>query len=144
MILKNLHFITRNDKKMARILTGLGDGCDSCLAPRSAWNDVEAIEGGFAIDRNYNQIRETWASLPRDSMGELVKKKGDYATRQGLCHPPISLREPTSFSITHKVYRQVAQSTKLSSGGSRVTAGGGIALVYFEYILSSVDEVFGP
>ena len=90
---------------MARILTGLGDGCDSCLAPRSAWNDVEAIEEGFVIDRNFDQIKETWANLPRDSKGELVKKKGDYATRQGLCHPPISLREPTSFSITHKVQR---------------------------------------
>lgn len=88
---------------MARILTGLGDGCDSCLAPRSTWSDVEAIEDGFVMDRSYQQIQETWKNLPRDSNGDLIKATGDYATRQGLCHPPVSLREPTSYSITHKV-----------------------------------------
>merc|ERR1712013_504032 len=78
-------YIDRNDKKMARILTGLGDGCDSCLAPRSTWSDVEAIEDGFVMDRSYQQIQETWKNLPRDSNGELIKATGDYATRQGLC-----------------------------------------------------------
>ena len=90
---------------MARILTGIGYGCDSCLAPKSSWTDVEAIEDGFEMNRNYEETKETWRNLPRNSKGELVKSTGDYETRQGLCHPPVSLREPTCFSVTHKVLR---------------------------------------
>ena len=93
----------RNDKKMARILSGVGDGCDSCLAPRSMWTDEEAIQDGFSMNRTYENTQKTWANLPRNSKGELIKKTGDFEARQGLCNPPISLREPTSFSITHKV-----------------------------------------
>ena len=101
---------------MARILTGIGYGCDSCLAPKSSWTDVDSIEDGFEMNRNYEETKETWRNLPRNSKGELVKSTGDYETRQGLCHPPVSLREPTSFSVTHKVLLPSLASTSAKAG----------------------------
>ena len=88
---------------MDRILTGVGDGCDSCLAPRVLWTNEESISEGFPLNRTFESNAQTWASLPRNSRGDLVKTTGDFATRQGLCNPPITLRETFSFSVTHKV-----------------------------------------
>ena len=93
----------RNDKKMDRLLTGVGDGCDSCLAPRSSWTDEDAILEGFPMDRDFEHTKQTWANLPRDGKGELVKRAGDFDTRFGICNKPESLRETFSFAITHKV-----------------------------------------
>ena len=88
---------------MDRILTGVGDGCDSCLTPRHMWTDEATIEGGFPMNRTFESVQETWASLNRNSRGEIVKKTGDFATRQGLCNEPVTIRETLSFNITHKV-----------------------------------------
>ena len=88
---------------MDRLMSGVGDGCDSCLAPRSKWTDEDAINDGFPMDRNFEKTRETWANLPRNAKGDIVKRTGDFDSRQGLCHKPKYLREPLSFAITHKV-----------------------------------------
>ena len=94
---------------MDRLLTGVGDGCDSCLTPRSMWTDPEAISEGFVINRTIDIIRETWSKLPRTQDGEIRRKTGDYNIRQGLCSEPKTLRETFSFTITHKVSNQISK-----------------------------------
>ena len=59
---------------MDRLLSGVGDGCDSCLAPRSMWTDEETIDQGFPKNRTIENIRETWENLVRDKSGDIVKE----------------------------------------------------------------------
>ena len=91
---------------MDRLLSGVGDGCDSCLAPRSMWTDEETIDQGFPKNRTIENIRETWENLVRDKSGDIVKRTGDYQDRQGVCREPVTLRETLSFTLTHKVNDQ--------------------------------------
>ena len=93
----------RSDKKMDRLMSGVGDGCDSCLTPRHLWTDEEMIEEGFPKNRTLENLRETWASLRKRKDGEVFKSTGDYGTRQGLCREPVTLRDTLSFTVTHKV-----------------------------------------
>ena len=93
---------------MDRHLTGIGDGCDSCLTPRKLWTDLDTIETGFAKNRNLQDSKDTWLSLDKDKTGCVIKRRDDYETRQGLCHEPVTLRETFSFTLTHKVSRIVA------------------------------------
>ena len=88
---------------MDRLMSGVGDGCDSCLIPRSLWTDQDTIEEGFPRDRTLESNRATWSSLRKRRDGEVFKVTGDYETRQGLCHEPKALRDQTSFTVTHKV-----------------------------------------
>ena len=95
-------FKERHDKKMDRLLTGVGDGCDSCTAPRSLWNNMVAIEAGFAMDRSVESTQAMWKGLDKNKDGEVIKRRGDYAERLGLCHEPNIVRPTLSFTITHK------------------------------------------
>ena len=88
---------------MDRLLTGVGDGCDSCLVPRYLWHDEDTIDEGFPMNRTLESIRETWESLKKNKKGDVVKFTGDYEERQGICRAPVTLRETLSFSMTHKV-----------------------------------------
>ena len=88
---------------MDRLLTGIGDGCDSCLAPPSSWADMSAVEAGFPKDRSIESLRATYDSLEKDAYGALKKRTGDFETRQGICNEVLSLRETYSFTVTHKV-----------------------------------------
>ena len=97
----------RNDKKMDRLLTGIGDGCDNCVAPPNTWADVTAIEAGFPKDRSLESIKQTYDDLEKNARGDIKKVTGDYETRQGICGEPISLRETFSFTVTHKVRQGV-------------------------------------
>ena len=87
---------------MDRILTGISDGCDNCITPRDLWTDIDTIDEGFEKNRTFENIKETWQSLAKNAHGEVIKRTGDYETRRGQCHEPISLRETFSFTITHK------------------------------------------
>ena len=95
-------YVDRTDKKMDRLLSGVGDGCDSCLAHRSLWTNLDSIEEGFACDRTLEGSKETWASLRKRPDGEVFKVTGDFETRKGLCHQPRALRDSLSFTVTHK------------------------------------------
>ena len=88
---------------MDRILTGVGDGCDNCLVHKNLWTDIEQIEAGFPKNRNLENLRETYKGLRKNEKGEIIREKGDYDSRQGITHPVRSLRETTSFTVTHKV-----------------------------------------
>ena len=95
-------FIDRNDKKMDRLLTGIGDGCDNCVAPPKSWSDLIAIEAGFPKDRTLASIKSTYETLEKNEKGEIKRVTGDYEVRQGICSEPITLRETYSFTVTHK------------------------------------------
>ena len=88
---------------MDRLMSGVGDGCDSCLIPRALWTDDDTIDEGFPKNRTMENMRETWKSLQKREDGTVVKATGDYETRLGLCREPVSLRDTLSFTITHKV-----------------------------------------
>ena len=101
-----LNFLTnqyRSDKKMDRLLTGIGDGCDNCLAAPNSWADLAAIEAGFPKNRTLQSVRDTFGDLKKNAKGEIRKVTGDYETRQGICGETLSLRETCSFTVTHKV-----------------------------------------
>ena len=95
-------FIDRNDKKMDRLLTGIGDGCDNSVAAPCTWSDVNAIEAGFPKDRNLELIKSTYEGLEKNEKGEIKRSTGDFDTRQGICGEPLTLRETLSFTVTHK------------------------------------------
>ena len=77
---------------MDRLLTGVGDGCDSCTAPRSLWSNPAAIDAGFSMDRSFVNVQEIWDSLDKNKDGEVIKRKADYEKRQGMCHRPKNVR----------------------------------------------------
>ena len=87
---------------MDRLLTGVGNECDSCTAPRSLWSNPAAIDAGFSMDRSFVNVQETWDSLEKNKEGEVIKRKADYEKRQGMCHRPQNVRPTLSFTITHK------------------------------------------
>ena len=96
-------YYSRNDKKMDRILTGVGDGCDNCLVHKNLWTDMDQIDAGFPKDRTLENIQETCERLRKNEKGEIIRETGDYDSRQGITHPVRTLRETTSFTVTHKV-----------------------------------------
>ena len=98
---KTFHF--RSDKKMDRLLSGIGDGCDSCVAPRSLWHDLEAIKEGFPMNRSFESVQHIWDKHRKDKHGEIKKSNADFEERQGVCHEPKRVRPTVSFTVTHKV-----------------------------------------
>ena len=61
------------------------------------------IAGGFPMDRSYDDMKETWKTLRKNQRGEVFKKTGDFSTRGGLCHEPISERALFNYTVCHKV-----------------------------------------
>ena len=61
-----------------------------------------AIEAGFAMDRSVESTQAMWKGLDKNKDGEVIKRRGDYAERLGLCHEPNIVRPTLSFTITHK------------------------------------------
>ena len=98
-----LDILIRCDKKMDRILTGVGDGCDSCITPRNLWHDLDSINAGFPMNRSFESVQEAWDNLDRNKQGGIIKRTADFEQRQGVCHQPKTARPTNSFTITHKV-----------------------------------------
>ena len=88
---------------MDRLLSGIGDGCDSCVAPRSLWHDLEAIKEGFPMNRSFESVQHIWDKHRKDKHGEIKKSNADFEERQGVCHEPKRVRPTVSFTVTHKV-----------------------------------------
>ena len=49
-----------------------------------AWNDPQMItEGqGFPITRSLARLQELWENLEKDRKGEVIRRLGDFSTRQ--------------------------------------------------------------
>ena len=49
------------------------------------------------------RLREQWAALPKKPDGSVQRDEHDFEARVGICSEPISRRELTVFTVTHKV-----------------------------------------
>ena len=67
---------------------------------------MEVIEAGFLINRSVEQISDLALSLTDCDTGELVKSKGDYETRQGVCGQPLTQSDLTkNIPVCHSKIR---------------------------------------
>ena len=84
------------DGKMVTSLLNLGGAfCTMCTRDQNDCQNPEIIEEGFLIDRSIESIRDLALSLVDPDSGEIVKKKGDYKTRTGVCGVPITTSDIT-------------------------------------------------
>ena len=78
------------DGKMLTTLLGLSGGyCTMCKLSMIECHDVGNIENGFIIDRSLEEIIRMSDELADDA-GVIKSKRGDYGTRTGITHKPIS------------------------------------------------------
>ena len=97
-------FFTRNDKKFDMSLTGVMDGCAWCEAHKDTWSEPAAIKEGFGITRSLKKLKRLWDRLDKNKKtGALIRRKGDFSVRKGLCHQPVTTRELFHFTVCHKV-----------------------------------------
>ena len=55
------------------------------------------------MNRTFESVKAIWDNSAKDMHGEIRKRTGDYAERQGVCHEPKLLRPTLKFTVTHKV-----------------------------------------
>jgi hypothetical protein len=64
--------------------------------------------------RKLHKLRANWATLPRKRDGTVRRDTGDFETRKGQCHEPISIVELYPITVTHKV-RTILESDLIHS-----------------------------
>ena len=85
-------------------LTGVMDGCAWCEHHKDSWSDPAVIVEGFRITRSLKKLNRLWDRLDKNkSKGTLIRRKGDFSVRKGLCHKPVTTRELCHFTVCHKV-----------------------------------------
>ena len=86
-------------------LTGVMDGCAWCEQHKDNWSKTRAINKGFKITRSLKKLKELWRKLDKNKKkGTLIRRKGDFKIRKGLCHQPVTNRELFHFTVCHKVW----------------------------------------
>ena len=84
------------DGKMITTLLNLGGAyCTMCSKSQKECQEEEVIMEGFAIDRSVESISQLALSLADPDTGEIIKKKGDYSDRTGICGQPITEEDVT-------------------------------------------------
>ena len=84
------------DGKMVSTLLRLGGAfCTMCVCTQAESQQIETIEAGFTINRSVTQITDLAMSLMDPDSGDIIKKKGDYQSRQGVCGLPITSSDLT-------------------------------------------------
>ena len=79
------------DGKMTTTLLNLGGAyCTMCTKDQQECQKVSVIEGGFLMDRSVESIAQLALSLQHPDTGDIIKKKGDYKQRAGVCGQPIT------------------------------------------------------
>ena len=61
-----------------------------CVKSQTECQDAEIIKAGFLIERDIQGIKDLALSLTDPETGQIVKKKADYSTRQGVCGQPVT------------------------------------------------------
>jgi hypothetical protein len=56
-----------------------------------------------SMSRSLERLWENWEILPKNDVGEVIRKTFDYDTRRGQCLPPSTVRELFPFTVMHKV-----------------------------------------
>ena len=79
------------DGKMVTTLLNLGGAyCTMCTKDQQECQRVSVIEGGFLIDRSVESIGQLALALQQPDSGDIIKNKGDYKQRTGVCGQPIT------------------------------------------------------
>ena len=53
-------------------------------------------------NRSVERLREQWTQLPKDDDGNVIRRPKDYATRFGIGHKCVTLRDLERYTVTHK------------------------------------------
>ena len=103
------------DGKMVTNLLNCGGAyCTMCVKSQTECQKPETIEAGFIIDRDLEGIRDLALSLTNEETGQVVRKKGDYSTRQGVCGLPRTELDLTkSIPVCHSKIRVFEWTTDL-------------------------------
>ena len=92
---------------MVTTLLGCGGAyCTMCVKSQPECQDPETIRAGFVIERDVQGIKDLALSLTNPETGEVVRRKGDYSTRQGVCGQPLTDADLTkSIPVYHSKIR---------------------------------------
>ena len=99
--------MTMIDGKMINNLLNCGGAfCSMCTKSQPESQDPSTIQAGFLIDRDVTSIRYLALSLQNPETGEIVRKKGDYSERQGICGTPLTESDITkNIPVCHSKVR---------------------------------------
>ena len=79
------------DGKMVVTLSNLdGAYCIMCTRDQSECQKESVIETGFLINRSVQSITDLALSLTDHDSGDIIKEKGDYRSRMGVCGKPLT------------------------------------------------------
>ena len=103
------------DGKMVTNLLNCGGAyCTMCVKSQEQCQKMETIQEGFLIDRDVSSIRDLALSLTDEETGEIVRRKGDYSERQGVCGIPIMEADITkNIPVCHSKIRTFEWITDL-------------------------------
>ena len=88
--------LTMADGKMVTTLLWLGGAyCSMCVKSQVECHDLLVVQEGFLIERSIQSLTDLAPSLTDKDTVEVVKSRGDYATRQGICDKPITTSDLT-------------------------------------------------
>ena len=99
--------LTMADGKMVTTLLRLGGAyCSMCVKSQVECHDLHVVQEGFLIERSIQSLTDLALSLTDKDTGEVMKSRGDYATRQGICDKPITTSDVTkNIPVCHSKIR---------------------------------------
>ena len=93
-------------KMVVNLLNSAGAYCTMCTKSQEDCQKPEVIKAGFMIERDVDSMRDLALSLTDSETGEVVKNKGDYEERQGVCGVPITEADITkNIPVCHSKIR---------------------------------------
>ena len=93
-------------KMVTNLLNCGGSYCTMCVKSQDECQKLETIQAGFVIERDLESIRDLALSLTDEETGDVIRKKGDYSTRTGVCGLPLTETDLTkSIPVCHSKIR---------------------------------------
>lgn len=82
------------DGKVVGLLMGCGGAyCKLCITSDKAAHIVSNVVSGFSLNRRISDLEQIYDFLFDQNKAKILKKKGDYATRQGLTKKNLTSQE---------------------------------------------------
>ena len=99
--------LTMVDGKMVNNLLNCGGAyCSMCVTSQADAHRVEVIEAGFIIERSVESMKELAMALTDPATGDVIRRRADYETRQGVCGVPITESDITkNIPVCHSKIR---------------------------------------
>ena len=93
-------------KMITNLLNCAGAYCTMCTKSQEACHRSDTIQSGFIIERSIEGLKELALSLTDCETGDIMKQKGDYEKRQGICGAPITQTDITkNIPVCHSKIR---------------------------------------